>query len=206
MNSIPVLIKNVDLEIQLQTNSLEEQAKLQAQLEIINRIKAKFGEDVLIEQLSTLLCGTISKVTISRQDMAAPVPFVPPFEPPRYNSPTDHPPQPTSWYGTPVQHGGYVAPTYAPPPPLPQAARSLGVTQGQPTAYPYTHMMQSDKFRGKQIAYIKAEDLFGELDYAPWALTDEDKSAINELRRINSAGRSNINAGQIPYENDDILF
>lgn len=69
---IPVIIENVSLRVDLRVDSLEEKDKLAKQFELVNQLRDKFGEDVLLEQLSTLLPGTIEKVTIKGGERVSP--------------------------------------------------------------------------------------------------------------------------------------
>ena len=64
--TIPVEIKNVNIQLDFKVEEGADVHKLRTYQELIEKLKAKFGEDSLLEQLQYLICGTVEKVTISR--------------------------------------------------------------------------------------------------------------------------------------------
>ena len=68
---VEVLVENVTLKLTLKVNPGEALEQLQKQLELVEMIKAKFGEDSLFEQLKATVGARIESVTIVR---ATPLP------------------------------------------------------------------------------------------------------------------------------------
>lgn len=64
---IPVEVQNVNLLVELRV-PLTVADKFKETQSIIERLKAKFGDDSIIEELQQLICGTVEKVTISRPE------------------------------------------------------------------------------------------------------------------------------------------
>lgn len=94
--TIPVFIKGVDLQIDLRIDPEESGGKLKEALMLVEQIKEKFGNDVLIEQLGVVLAGHVEKVTIiggERKPVNVPVQVnVAPaggYQPPKYNPAPD---------------------------------------------------------------------------------------------------------------------
>lgn len=84
MKTIPVEIKGVDLRIDLRVDEQEAGAKLAEALKVVEQIREKFGNDVLIEQLGVILAGHIEKVTIvggERKPVNTPVQVSVPTQP-----------------------------------------------------------------------------------------------------------------------------
>lgn len=63
--TVPIEIKNVDLRVDISINTLEEFQKFERIQELLQRMRATFGDNVLIEELSQVLCGQIEKVTLT---------------------------------------------------------------------------------------------------------------------------------------------
>lgn len=81
--TVPILIKNVDLQVDISINTQEEFEKFQWVQELLQRMRATFGDNVLIDELSQVLCGQIEKVTLTGGPLELPSDRQPPIQAPR---------------------------------------------------------------------------------------------------------------------------
>lgn len=67
---VPIRIENVSLEMLLSVDTPDLERKFQQQFEIINQLKAKFGNDTLLDELMMCVCGTVESIRLVGSEQA----------------------------------------------------------------------------------------------------------------------------------------
>lgn len=62
---IPVEIENVRLRVDFKPREGEDGERLEKMLILLERMRKTFGENVLLEELTQLVCGSVEKITIT---------------------------------------------------------------------------------------------------------------------------------------------